>query len=135
MAVSSERMACPSFLFLALYTLACAILLIFCAHVCLLLCVCVFLLADLFVLSACLFFLLTAFCLFVFPSFPFFAALPLLFAVLSRLCGLALHFDKCEALGAPAIKQIQIKRHSLFLGYVFFNEQIQGLLGFETMNR
>lgn len=57
--------------FLALYTVACAILLIFYAPVCLLLCVCVFSLADLPVLSVCLFFLLTAFCLLAFSSSPF----------------------------------------------------------------
>jgi len=27
-----------------------------------------------------------------------------------------------EPLSAPAIKQVQIKRHSLLLGYVFFDE-------------
>ena len=133
MAVSSERLACPSFF----GSLHCGLrnpLDFLCARMLAFMRLCIF--ACVLACSFCLpFFLLTAFCLLVFSSSFFLAALQLLFAVLSRLCGLALHFDKCEALGAPAIKQIQIKRHSLFLGYVFFNEQIQGLLGFETMNR
>ena len=39
--------------------------------------------------------------------------------------------DRC---GVPAIKQVKSKGIAYFLGYVFFDEQIQGLLGFETMN-
>jgi hypothetical protein len=41
---------------------------------------------------------------------------------------------KSEHLGVPAIKQVKSKGIAYFLGYVFFDEQIQGLLGFETMN-
>jgi len=42
--------------------------------------------------------------------------------------------DKRSSLGVPAIKQVKSKGIAYFLGYVFFDEQIQGLLGFETMN-
>ena len=38
------------------------------------------------------------------------------------------------SLGVPAIKQVKSKGIAYFLGYVFFDEQIQGLLGFKTMN-
>lgn len=42
--------------------------------------------------------------------------------------------NKKATLGVPAIKQVKSKGIAYFLGYVFFDEQIQGLLGFKTTN-